>query len=307
MKISTAYLFDRSVNQMSSVQSDLAHTQAQVSAGKQVISPSDAPDQAAAIQRLKSVLNHQDSYLKALTTVKARLEGEDSNLQSVSDMLIRAKELAVQSANDTLNPANRKAWAVELKGLRDQMLSMANSRDSNGNYLFGGSRVKQAPFAQDTMGQVTYKGDQTRMQVRVGEQRTIPLNRSGAEAFTPVIRTDAAGQTSARGFFGVMDDLIAGITNSDRPAMQRGVGEMDNLLNGISLARANVGTDLNVVDQQSQAIDETKLTLKTTLSNIEDLDMAEAITKMNKQMLSLEASQSSFAKITQLNLFNFIK
>ena len=307
MKISTSYLFDRSVKQMSTVQSDLAHTQAQVSAGKQVISPSDAPDQAAAIQRLKSVLNHQDSYLKALTTVKARLEGEDSNLQSVSDMLIRAKELAVQSANDTLNPANRKALAVELKGLRDQMLSLANSRDTNGNYLFGGSRVKQVPFAQDAIGQVTYKGDQTRMQVRVGEQRTIPLNRSGAETFVPVIRTDAAGQSSARSFFGVMDDLIAGVTNSDRTAMQRGVGEMDNLLNGVSLARANVGTDLNVVEQQTQAIDETKLTLKTTLSNIEDLDMAEAITKMNKQMLSLEASQSSFAKITQLNLFNFIK
>ncbi len=307
MKISTSYLFDRSVKQMSTVQSDLAHTQAQVSAGKQVISPSDAPDQAAAIQRLKSVLNHQDSYLKALTTVKARLEGEDSNLQSVSDMLIRAKELAVQSANDTLNPGNRKALAVELKGLRDQMLSLANSRDTNGNYLFGGSRVKQVPFAQDAIGQVTYKGDQTRMQVRVGEQRTIPLNRSGAETFVPVIRTDAAGQSSARSFFGVMDDLIAGVTNSDRTAMQRGVGEMDNLLNGVSLARANVGTDLNVVEQQTQAIDETKLTLKTTLSNIEDLDMAEAITKMNKQMLSLEASQSSFAKITQLNLFNFIR
>ena len=307
MKISTAYLFDRSVNQMSTVQSDLAHTQAQVSAGKQVISPSDAPDQAAAIQRLKSVLNHQDSYLKALTTVKARLEGEDSNLQSVSDMLIRAKELAVQSANDTLNPANRKALAVELKGLRDQMLSLANSRDTNGNFLFGGSRVKQMPFAQDAIGEVTYKGDQNRMQVRVGEQRTIPLNRSGAETFVPVIRTDAKGQSSARSFFGVMDDLIAGVTKSDRTAMQRGVGEMDNLLNGISLARANVGTDLNVVEQQTQSIDETKLTLKTTLSNIEDLDMAEAITKMNKQMLSLEASQSSFAKITQLNLFNFIR
>jgi flagellar hook-associated protein 3 FlgL len=307
MKISTSYLFDRSVKQMSTVQSDLAHTQAQVSAGKQVISPSDAPDQAAAIQRLKSVLNHQDSYLKALTTVKARLEGEDSNLQSVSDMLIRAKELAVQSANDTLNPANRKALAVELKGLRDQMLSLANSRDTNGNFLFAGSRVKQAPFAQDAIGQVTYKGDQTRMQVRVGEQRTIPLNRSGAETFVPIVRTDASGQKTARDFFGVMDDLIAGVTTSDRNAMQRGVGEMDNLLNGVSLARANVGTDLNVVEQQTQAIDETKLTLKTTLSNVEDLDMAEAITKMNKQMLSLEASQSSFAKITQLNLFNFIK
>jgi len=307
MKISTSYLFDRSVKQMSTVQSDLAHTQAQVSSGKQVINPSDAPDQAAAIQRLKSVLNHQDSYAKALTTVKARLEGEDSNLQSVSDILIRAKELSVQSANDTLNPANRKALAVELKGLRDQMLSLANSRDTNGNFLFAGSRVKQAPFSQDQIGQVVYKGDQTRMQVRVGEQRTIPLNRSGAEAFVPVVRTDASGQKSARDFFGVMDDLIAGVSNSDRAAMQRGVGEMDNLLNGVSLARANIGTDLNVVEQQSQAIDETKLTLKTTLSNVEDLDMAQAITQMNKQMLSLEASQSSFAKITQLNLFNFIK
>ena len=56
---------------MSTVQSDLAHTQAQVSSGKQVINPSDAPDQAAAIQRLKSVLNHQDSYAKALTDRKS--------------------------------------------------------------------------------------------------------------------------------------------------------------------------------------------------------------------------------------------
>jgi flagellar hook-associated protein 3 FlgL len=307
MKISTSYLFDRSVSQMSTVQSDLAHTQAQVSASKQVLNPSDAPDQAAAIQRLKSVLAKQDSYDNTLTTVQARLEGEDTTLKSVSDLLIRAKEIATQSANGTLNTSNRQALAVELKGVRDQMLSLANSKDSNGNYFFSGSRLKQSPFAQDAQGEVTYQGDQTRMQVQVGDQRTIPLNRSGTEAFVGVVRTDATGQKSTREFFGVMDDLIAGVTNSDPKAMTRGVGEMDNLLNGVSLAQANVGTDLNVVDQQKQVISDTNLTLKTTLSNIEDLDMASAITKMNKQMLSLEASQSSFAKISQLNLFNFIK
>ena len=307
MKISTSYLFDRSVTQMSTVQSDLAHTQAQVSAGKQVLNPSDAPDQAAAIQRLKTVLAKQDSYNNTLTTVKARLEGEDTTLKSVSDLLIRAKEIAVQSSNDTLNPQNRQALAVELKGLRDQMLSLSNSKDSNGNYFFSGSRLKQSPFAQDPQGQVSYQGDQTRMYVQVGDQRSIPLNRSGSDVFVGVVRTDTLGQKANREFFGVMDDLMAGVTNSDRTAIQRGVGEMDNLLNGVSLAQANVGTDLNVVDQQSQVIDDTKLTLKTTLSNVEDLDMAEAITKMNKQMLSLEDSQSSCAKISQLNLFNFIK
>lgn len=307
MKISTSYLFDRSVTQMSTVQTDLAHTQAQVSAGKQVLNPSDAPDQAAAIQRLKTVLAKQDSYTKTLTTVKARLEGEDTTLKSVSDLMIRAKEIAVQASNDTLSPQNRQALGVELKAVRDQILSLANSKDSNGNYYFSGSRLRQPPFAQDAHGQATYQGDQTRMYVQVGDQRSIPLNRSGSEAFVGVTRTDSTGQQANREFFGALDDLIAGINTSNRAAMKQGVGEMDSLLNGVTLAQANVGTDLNVVDQQTQVIDDTKLTLKTTLSNVEDLDMAQAITQMNKQMLSLEASQSSFAKITQLNLFNFIK
>ena len=47
--------------------------------------------------------------------------------------------------------------------------------------------------------------------------------------------------------------------------------------------------------------------MKTTLSQMEDLDYTEAITKMNKDMLALEAAQSSFAKISQLSLFDYIK
>jgi flagellar hook-associated protein 3 FlgL len=74
----------------------------------------------------------------------------------------------------------------------------------------------------------------------------------------------------------------------------------------VSLAQAQIGTNLNVVDQQTDVLDDTTLNLKTTLSSIEDLDYASAITKMNQQMLSLEAAQSSFAKMSQLNLFNFI-
>jgi flagellar hook-associated protein 3 FlgL len=73
------------------------------------------------------------------------------------------------------------------------------------------------------------------------------------------------------------------------------------------LALAHVGTNMNVVDSQQTVIDETVLRLKSLLSNVEDLDFATAITQMNKDMLSLEAAQSSFSKITQLNLFNYIK
>jgi flagellar hook-associated protein 3 FlgL len=292
---------------MTSAQTNLAKSQAQLAQGKQIINPSDAPDQASTVQRLKSILTRQDSYQTALNTVQNRLQGEDSTLSSVSDLLIRAKEIAVQANNDTLSSDNRKALGVELQGLRDQMLSLANTKDTNGNYLFAGSKVTQPPFVSVAGGSPQYVGDQTRMKVMVGENRSMPINRTGTDAFVPVNRTAPDGSTQGVGFFNVMDDLIKGVNTSDRPKMQGGLGELDTLLGGLSMARANIGSGLKGIEQQTSVIEDTVLNLKTTLSSVEDLDYASAITKMNQQMLSLEAAQSSFAKISQLNLFNYIK
>ena len=292
---------------MSTVQSNLTQTQAQLAQGKQIINASDAPNQAATIQRLKSILSRQESYQSSLNTVKARLQGEDSALQSVSELLVRAKEVAVQGANDTLNNGDRKALAKEMQSLRDQMLSLANTKDSNGNFLFAGSRVKQPAFSETANGSPVYMGDQTRMNVRVSDQQNIPINRTGTDAFVPVARVDKDGATVGVGFFQVMDNLIAGLNTANGNDIRRGSGELDNLQQGLSLAHAQVGTNLNMVDQQTSIIEDTTLNLKSTLSSIEDLDYASAITKMNQQMLSLEAAQSSFAKVSQLSLFNFIK
>jgi len=232
-----------------------------------------------------------------LNTVKARLQGEDTTMQSVSDLLVRAKEVSVQGANDTLSAGDKKTLAAEMQALRDQMLSLANTKDSNGNYLFAGSRVKQPAFAETANGSPMYMGDQTRMNVRVSEQQSIPVNRTGTDAFVPVSRLDKNGVTIGVGFFEVMDNLIAGLNTANGNDIRR----------GLSLAHAQVGTNLNMVDQQTMILEDTALNLKSTLSSIEDLDYASAITKMNQQMMSLEAAQASFAKVSQLNLFNYIK
>jgi flagellar hook-associated protein 3 FlgL len=217
------------------------------------------------------------------------------------------KELTIQAANDTMGADDKRVLAIEMQGLRDQALSLANTKDSNGNYLFSGSRVKQAAFIETANGSPEYRGDQTRMNVRVGEQRTIPINRTGTDAFVPVARPDTDGKATGVGFFQVLDDLILGLNNVKVNDIRRGVGELDALTQGVSLAQAQIGTNLNVVDQQTAVLEDTTLNLKTTLSSIEDLDYASAITKMNQQMMSLEAAQASFAKVSQLNLFNYIK
>jgi flagellar hook-associated protein 3 FlgL len=307
MKISTNQLFDRATMQMGGVQGSLARSQSQLAAGKQIVKPSDAPDQAASIQRLKSLMARQDSYANTLESVQTRLQDEESALQSVGTLMTRVKELSLQAANDTMSPTDRSAVAIELRGLREQILSMANTQDSSGNYLFAGSRVGQPAFAAQGAGSPVYQGDQTRMRVAVGDQRSVQINRPGSEAFVRVVRTEADGTKVGAGFFEVLDQLASAVMSSDTLNMQRGIGEVGALQNGLSLALAQVGTDMNVVSAQTQVLDETRLSLKTTLSTVEDLDYAEAITQMNKQMLSLEAAQASFGKMSKLNLFDFIR
>lgn len=145
------------------------------------------------------------------------------------------------------------------------------------------------------------------MSVAVGENRTVGVNRPGTKSFVSVVRTDANGNSSGTGFFQSIDDLIAGIKSGDASVMQRGLTEMDTLHQGVVLGQADAGAAMQVVQQQGTALDDSKLSLKTALSNVEDLDMASAITQMQKQMLSLEASQSSFAKVSQMSLFSYLK
>ena len=306
MKVSTGMFFDNASKQLGSIQGSLAKTQIQLSTGKQINRPSDAPDKSSLITRLQSEMTRQASYQGNLNAVNVRLQAEDTALRNTSNVMYRFKELAVQAANDTLSTADRNTLSFEMIQLREQILSMANSQDSNGNYLFAGSRVAQEPFGADAKGRVVYQGDQSRMLVPVGDNRQMNLNIPGSDVFVRLVRDDDKGNKIGVGFFQALSDMVDAVKNTDRPNIQRGIKELDRMQQGISDASAQLGTDMNVVDSQGGVLDEITLRLKTTLSDVQDLDYTEAITKMNKDQLALESAQSTFAKISKLSLFNYI-
>ena len=307
MKVSTSYLYDRAVGQMTSSQVSLAQSQAQLSSGKKVLMPSDAPDEATAIQRLKSVISRQESFETAIQNAENRLKAEEVALEGAVNVLTRLKELTIQASNDTYGPKDRKVIALEMQGLQADLLSFANTRDVNGAYLFSGARVFTPPFAQDASGNIIYQGDETMNLVDVGDQRQIQGNRTGTQVFTRAIRTNEDGSPQGVSFFQSVQDLVSAVGNSDRELMNRGLKELEDLSFGISLSQARVGSEMNVVDNQRSVLEETKLQLQTVLSQAEDLDYTEAVTKMQKQMLALEASQASFAQISRLSLFEYIR
>ena len=306
MKISTTLYFDRATQQLGNVQGELAKTQEQLSTGKQIVKPSDSPDKASLVTRLESELARQASYRNTLKSVNTRLQTEETALINTSNVMTRVKELAIQAASDSLSPADRQSIALEISSLKEQVLSLANTQDTNGNYLFSGSRVGSPAFGKDAKGQVVYLGDESRMKVAVGDNRRMNLNMPGTDAFVKVSRDDGKGNKVGGGFFKAIDDLANAVKNSNHVNMQRGIAEMDTLQQGVSNATAQIGTDMNVVDMQNSVLDEVTLRLKITKSDAEDLDYTSAITKMNKDQLALEAAQSSFAKISQLSLFKYM-
>lgn len=307
MKISTSQTFDTAVSQMNRQQSKIAEMQAKLASGNQLVKPSDDAEKSGIIQRLTSALSRQDSFEAGLDRAQSRLLAEQSALMSSENILQRIRELAVRAGNDSLSVADKTVIAGEVSSLRDELFALANSQDVNGNYVFAGSAVQSAAFVAAADGTITYQGDKNLSLVDVSDHRTLVINRPGDEVFKPVARTDGAGDTTSIGFFAAIDDFADALIAENDVNISRGLTEVSSITESMGIAIADLGNRMNTVDSQRDVLADTKLRYQELLSNAEDLDYATAVTQLSAELLSLEAAQASFAKISQLNLFNYLR
>jgi len=306
MKISTSQLFDNSVNQMNRQQSKIAEMQAKLASGKQIVKPSDDSEKSAVIQRLQTAIDRQSVYERSLDTAENRLASEESALMSSEHILQRIRQLAVQSNTDTLSIDDKEILANEIASLREELLSLANTQDVNGNYVFAGSNVQAKAFDVNADGDIIYQGDKTQTSVDISDQRRLVLNRAGDEVFASVDRI-VDGDTQNISFFKVIDDFAQALATDDEDALNLGLEEISSITEGMGASIADLGSRISTVNNQREILEDTNLRYQDLLSNAQDLDYATAVTKLSAELLSLEAAQASFAKISQLSLFNYIR
>ena len=306
MKISTSQLFDNSVNQMNRQQSKIAEMQAKLASGKQIVKPSDDSEKSAVIQRLQTAIDRQSVYERSLDTAENRLASEESALMSSERILQRIRQLAVQSNTDTLSVDDKEILANEITSLREELLSLANTQDANGNYVFAGSNVQAKAFDVNADGDIIYQGDKTQTSVDISDQRRLVLNRAGDEVFASVDRV-VDGDTQNISFFKVIDDFAQALATDDEDALDLGLEEISSITEGMGASIADLGSRISTVNNQREILEDTNLRYQDLLSNAQDLDYATAVTKLSAELLSLEAAQASFAKISQLSLFNYIR
>jgi flagellar hook-associated protein 3 FlgL len=150
-RIATANSFDATINRINQRTVELVNSQEKLSAGKRVLRASDDPVAATLAERESNRLMRTEADLRALERSRSSLQQAESTLGQMGDVLTRFKELLVQGGNASLSASDRRSVALEMRGLRDQLLNLANTQDTEGNALFGGLGTTSSsgrPFAE---------------------------------------------------------------------------------------------------------------------------------------------------------------
>lgn len=300
MRISTNQIFQQGVISMLNKQAELAKTQQQLSTGDRILSPSDDPAAATRILELNQAIDTNNQYQRNADFADARLGLEETVLTSMTDQLQRVRELAIQANNDTMTAEDRDSIAVEVEQVLDSLMQLANTQDSNGEYIFAGFQTGTEPFSHDGMGNFIYSGDQGQRLVQIGSTRQVAIGDSGSQVFMKV--DDGAGGTAS--VFDAVYEFMADL-RADNPSSTT-LTRMDSAMGEISSVRSSVGSRMNAIENQRSMNDSFNLLLQENRSALADLDYAEAISRMEQQTLALQASQQVYAKVGGLSLFNYL-
>jgi flagellar hook-associated protein 3 FlgL len=186
MRISTNMIYDTGIAGIQQRLQSQVQLQQQVSSGLRVMKPSDDPVAAAQILNLQQAQSINDQYTANSSTAQGQLGLEDSALSDLTTVLQNVKTQAVYAGNGVLSNADRANLATQLQQSYQQLLSIANRTDSNGQYLFSGYQGATAPFSESSPGTVAYAGDTGQRQVQIGAGAAISVSDSGEAVFRAI-------------------------------------------------------------------------------------------------------------------------
>jgi flagellar hook-associated protein 3 FlgL len=186
MRISSQVFFMRNTASLMEQQASLSDQNVHLSSTKRVMNASDDPVAIATIQRLKQELSVGEQYIANGETAQSANELSDTVLSQSTYILQRVRELIVSGSNGTNSEASREAIAVELEGLKEELMGIANTQDGNGQYIYAGYEVNTQPFQLNEFGEVEYQGDSGERSIRIGSGVTVKANDAGDKVFMNV-------------------------------------------------------------------------------------------------------------------------
>lgn len=268
----------------------------QLSSGRRVTLPSEDPAAIASSITDRSRVQRNDQFIESVSTVRDAVSIADSSLSSVVIALQRAIALGIAGGTGTLTAANRLALAEEVKGIKSQVLSVANL-SYRGGYLFSGTTMTQ-PYVSDPLAAsgLRYDGNDNQITVRVSESLDVKANVPGSSIFT------APGAD----VFQTLADLQQALESNDPVAAQGTCVAIRDAMDRIVAVRAQLGNTMNQLDSCSQFLSTEQLNLKSRENTLIGADPEKAASDLAQAQLAHQAVLQSIARQTKLNLLDYL-
>ncbi|MCK9541970.1 MAG: flagellar biosynthesis protein FlgL [Novosphingobium sp.] len=293
----TAPFYERSVRGMTGLRAQAERMQSRIGTGERLARSSDDPVAAARLRTLARVDRMAQIDATNANRAAVDLSLADDALTSFAEAVMRAQTLANQAANDTLNDTQRAAIAAELSQIHGQLVDLANARDSMGHALFGGAAAGPA-YELDASGNAVYIGTAASGELPLGDGQAVTRGLTG-----PEFLNFAVGGSSTD-LLAVVRTLADGLQGADpAQAARDALGALSQGLDKVATGQTIVGARLAWLDLAAeQRLDRSELR-GAEQADIGGVDFAATFARLQNTLLVLEASQSSFAKLSSLSLF----
>ena len=308
MRITSASAFESSVSNLQRRQQALTQSQEHLTSGKRVLKPSDDPAAAAQAERALAAEKRSVAQLRALDASRSAMQLSESALGNAGELVQQARDLLVGAGNGSYTDAERLTMANAIRGLRDDLLAVANRSDGAGRYLFGGQGADGAPLVDGTGG-VSYSASAGQLLAASGEASPLSIDGRAAWLQAP----DPANPGSTLSLFDVMDRVVGELATPGRTAAQvaqtvsDGLGDFDAAAENLSSWRARSGDALNRIDRIGERLSQSKLDAQSERSNAEDLDMVQAISDFQSRQTGYDAALKTYSIVQKMSLFDYLR
>jgi len=297
MRIGDATHFRHLQEMLGDIRSRIDRSQLQVASGRRATTFAELPDATANLLDVREALATLDARLSADREALAKMQLVDGVLADLGDMAMRARELLVARLNDSTGAS--LPLASEFRGLLEQAVARLNVRQA-GAYLLGGSRIDRPPVElpdpppTDADPTLYYRGDDL-----------APVLRAAEDVNLEVVPT-AAAEPFAR-LFAALGRGIAAHEAGDRAGLEAALSEFDLAVRGIADLRGAHGARMKRLEDLMAAQEGERTWLENLRSGKEDVDVAEAMSRLARDQTVLQASYMLTARLSRLSLLEYLQ
>lgn len=306
---------------------------------KNISRPSDDPVANVEALTLSSRTSDNSQYLRNSDYALLQLSVAEKSLEELTDLLTKAKEIAIAQSSDFYDKDVRRSVSNEVIQLRNMAMSIANKRVGQ-KYIFGGFKSLSKPFTENG----EYKGDRGHATLEVAKDFFIPTNINGAEIFlseenpsfkqpTPLedvrknnsnnpeepliqgsIRTPASddaaknnGFVAPNNIFTHLDALVVALENNDAEGIQGLLEKFDQDISRVVTLRTRVGSLVNSIDRSKSILDSENLGNAERKSKLVDADIAELFSDITRHQNVLQTSYKASQAMLSQSLLDFLR